>query len=894
MKHLSIAVAVFLALRAFAYEIPIGGDFADVGDDGFPKAWSLFDGGDSKVEVKRGESGNELHFFRTSGKKNPYLRSRMRIRATAGDLVTVGFEARGSGKVGLNLCCRNAKGGFSRTLPLQYFGLGNAWKESSFTFLLMDGATKVESCEVMLYLQAGSDAYIRNVRVSRRLEIVRELAKDDYETPTSRSGNPEIVRGDIAPGLLAQTGKGTYRTGGSVDISSATDLAIPPPGEFLASGVRIYGFGKDNSGSLRTTFAKGESRFTLTVTPKADDIVCLFTGGGRFSVDKTSLPADFVLSVSDEGIYELSISSLANSQTLSYSGKAEILRGMNGGVTRTISLVAAEGKAAEVTVDNVLLAISRPARQAEVPYPYVAKPQLEFDPVKAGWPLVFSDEFDGTEIDRAKWDFSVRGSKSRVQVEDGLLKISAGYAPGSTNKLETSGLWSVPKFLYGYFESRLKFTTYNGWWSAFWLCSHSTGNPFLDGMEIDIFEDYYMRNPERNKLDHNLHVKGGGGVLKSWNYNSTLPGSHDDWYVIGCKWTPLEITYYINGKAIRSKAAHSPYDTVTFDSFRYGTSIMPLHAIVSGQIMKVAYGKHDPDPSEAYPERFEVDYVRVYGYPGETEGISPQVELVAADEIKSFTPSGRTVKFSANAKPSVKTGAKIKAVHLFDNGYYICTSTEVPCDFTVPFTEAFFSRTAWSLPGRSGVRPNFDGSMHVFCAFAEDENGEVGRSGTIQTMISPRGTSRPFRGKAASIPGTIKAGHYDEGGQGVAYNDTTRGNTGDKRWRTEEDVDGGENTIGGLSSGEWLKYTIDVRKAGRYRMKFRYGTPIKGAHWVDLVLDGDWTGKIGPFYAHKSPHFGVDSLAETEVVLPAGRHVLMLVLYGVFNFGNMEFEETIQ
>ena len=241
MKHLSIAVAVFLALRAFAYEIPIGGDFADVGDDGFPKAWSLFDGGDSKVEVKRGESGNELHFFRTSGKKNQYLRSRMRIRATAGDLVTVGFEARGSGKVGLNLCCRNAKGGFSRTLPLQYFGLGNAWKESSFTFLLMDGATKVESCEVMLYLQAGSDAYIRNVRVSRRLEIVRELAKDDYETPTSRSGNPEIVRGDIAPGLLAQTGKGTYRTGGSVDISSATDLAIPPPGEFLASGVRIYG-----------------------------------------------------------------------------------------------------------------------------------------------------------------------------------------------------------------------------------------------------------------------------------------------------------------------------------------------------------------------------------------------------------------------------------------------------------------------------------------------------------------------------------------------------------------------------------------------------------------------------------------------------------------------------
>ena len=39
-------------------------------------------------------------------------------------------------------------------------------------------------------------------------------------------------------------------------------------------------------------------------------------------------------------------------------------------------------------------------------------------------------------------------------------------------------------------------------------------------------------------------------------------------------------------------------------------------------------------------------------------------------------------------------------------------------------------------------------------------------------------------------------------------------------------VGGNEDVVGGVQTCEWLKYTVGVRKAGRYRVKFHYGTPL--------------------------------------------------------------------
>src|SRR5688572_7097968 len=78
-------------------------------------------------------------------------------------------------------------------------------------------------------------------------------------------------------------------------------------------------------------------------------------------------------------------------------------------------------------------------------------------------------------------------------------------------------------------------------------------------------------------------------------------------------------------------------------------------------------------------------------------------------------------------------------------------------------------------------------------------------------------TQAPYGGTNASISNgaTIQAENYDTGGEGVAYHDTTAGNTGGQ-YRTEDvdletctDAGGGFNT-GWLIDGEWTEYTVNA------------------------------------------------------------------------------------
>ena len=164
-------------------------------------------------------------------------------------------------------------------------------------------------------------------------------------------------------------------------------------------------------------------------------------------------------------------------------------------------------------------------------------------PVKAGWKKVFDEEFDGDRVDPGKWYFSPTSEKDYAKVHDGLLEIVCNWATPDKTKTKSASLYSNEVFGHGYFEARVKFRQQSGWWSAFWLCTHGPSNPFLDGWEIDIYEDYYMgpKNPgeePRGVLDHNLHVFACG-TLRSWNYGSKLPGKVDDWYVVSLQMDAL-------------------------------------------------------------------------------------------------------------------------------------------------------------------------------------------------------------------------------------------------------------------------------------------------------------------------------------------------------------------
>lgn len=118
------------------------------------------------------------------------------------------------------------------------------------------------------------------------------------------------------------------------------------------------------------------------------------------------------------------------------------------------------------------------------------------------------------------------------------------------------------------------------------------------------------------------------------------------------------------------------------------------------------------------------------------------------------------------------------------------------------------------------------GSYVLKLVLIDDENRTATSSITITANNAP---TQPYKGTAHAVPGVIQLEDYDKGGEGFAFSDSTIGNSGGEyRTETGDDVDisvGGSGfVVGGISGGEYLRYTINVTEAGSYQMLVNYRT----------------------------------------------------------------------
>jgi lysophospholipase L1-like esterase len=143
-----------------------------------------------------------------------------------------------------------------------------------------------------------------------------------------------------------------------------------------------------------------------------------------------------------------------------------------------------------------------------------------------------------------------------------------------------------------------------------------------------------------------------------------------------------------------------------------------------------------------------------------------------------------------------------------------------------------------------------------------------------------------YGGTPWPVPGSIQSEDYDTGGEGVAYHDTTAGNSG-SQYRTDDvDIWYSENPpegyfTGAMATGEWLEYTINVADGGQYRFDFRVATPNSGRK-LRAEIDGvDVTGEINlPNTGSWTVWQTVDATAD----LTAGPHVVRIfVIAGGLN-----------
>lgn len=250
------------------------------------------------------------------------------------------------------------------------------------------------------------------------------------------------------------------------------------------------------------------------------------------------------------------------------------------------------------------------------------------------WELVWSDEFDGTELDTTKWDYRLHmmGKRHKAWVEDGVKldgnsnavftvfekngeicssQLQTGYnymdaIPAGGYSCDAGLIWPIGKFKehkflkkYGYFECRCKLQKKKGWWSAFWLQSPTIGTspvPEQVGVENDIMESF-----EPGKMiQHVNHYDGYGFDHKYKNAGNGLELDLEVYHTFGMEWNENGYTFYVDGK--EDGHVDGP------------VSHVPQFILISTEVK--GYREKEQTATEeaklAVGDTFVVDYVRVF------------------------------------------------------------------------------------------------------------------------------------------------------------------------------------------------------------------------------------------------------------------------------------------
>ncbi|HEX2910692.1 MAG TPA: glycoside hydrolase family 16 protein [Chloroflexia bacterium] len=243
------------------------------------------------------------------------------------------------------------------------------------------------------------------------------------------------------------------------------------------------------------------------------------------------------------------------------------------------------------------------------------------------WNLVFSDEFNDTELNAKKWTtcywWASNGGctidsnnelewyqPENVLIKNGILSLQARVhtikvSDGSTFKYtsgmissgrNTKKLTTQPRFAfkYGYAEIKAKIPKGKGLWPAFWLLPTSQDSlPEIDIMEIlghdtsTVRMHYHYRSSEGDEVDTGENWSG--------------PDFSAGWHTYAVDWEPGAIVWYVDGVERRryTDQAHIPAE--------------PMYLLADLAVGGDWPGS--PDAHTPFPSTFDIDYMRVWTGP---------------------------------------------------------------------------------------------------------------------------------------------------------------------------------------------------------------------------------------------------------------------------------------
>jgi beta-glucanase (GH16 family) len=281
------------------------------------------------------------------------------------------------------------------------------------------------------------------------------------------------------------------------------------------------------------------------------------------------------------------------------------------------------------------------------------------------WKLTWSDEFDGKEVDRAKWDFEIgngfytadktfisgwgnneleyyTAEPKNVFVKEGMLHIQAvkekhkgcDYTSArlKTRKVDGSALFNQK---YGKFEFRAKLPKGKGVWPAIWMLPQEEkyGGWAASG-EIDILE---AKGHELTKVLGTLHFGSSWPANTHIGKDYVFPekGTLTDFHVYTLEWEPGEIRWYVDEHLYQTQSfwwSSSKKEGGKGAKPEKEADLNPWPAPFDQPfylVMNVAVGGNfpgKPDKTTEFPVEMVVDYVRVYEKAGGYDKPKPRGE----------------------------------------------------------------------------------------------------------------------------------------------------------------------------------------------------------------------------------------------------------------------------
>lgn len=235
--------------------------------------------------------------------------------------------------------------------------------------------------------------------------------------------------------------------------------------------------------------------------------------------------------------------------------------------------------------------------------------------------LVWSDEFNYKGApDVKKWNYEqgyIRNKElqyytdrnENIRVEDGLLIIEArsdsAIIDGKKIPVTSASLITKDKaeWKYGKIEVKAKVPSSLGTWPAIWMLGTNidkVGWPTCG--EIDIMENVGY---DPDKIHTNVHTKAynhTAGTNKGAITEVKKP--HEDFHVYAVDWNKEKIDFFIDGKKV-----------FTFENENKGTEEWPFDQpfyLILNLAIGGAWGGQQGVDVNALPQKFYIDYVRVY------------------------------------------------------------------------------------------------------------------------------------------------------------------------------------------------------------------------------------------------------------------------------------------